>query len=409
MTSGSFGTIALTDIVVQREARQRRELKPAQIEELAASLRELGLINPIVITRENVLVAGERRTEAAKSLGWDRIAYQYADQVNHAELHLLELEENTKRVDLDWKDQCRAIEEYHKLRSELDPTWNNEKTAKALGTTAKSISEKVSVANALKTNPRVAAAPKFSVARNIDLRDKERKNSSILAGVRQAPEAPIYNLDFNEWAPTYSGPKFNFIHCDFPYGINMQRSDQGAGAKHGTYDDSPDVYWALLETLKGAMDNVVADSAHLMFWYSMEYYEETRRLLSDMGWRVDPFPLVWFKSDNVGILPDPNRGPRRVYETALFGHRGDRKVVKPAANAVAHPSERLDHMSVKPAGMLRHFFGMIVDENSAVLDPTCGSGSALRAAKSFNPYSLLGLEREPEFARRAAERFTEES
>jgi DNA modification methylase len=48
--------------------------------------------------------------------------------------------------------------------------------------------------------------------------------------------------------------------------------------------------------------------------------------------------------------------------------------------------------------MLRYFFGMLVDENTVLLDPTCGSGSSLRAAESLGARSILGLERNPEFA-----------
>ena len=55
-------------------------------------------------------------------------------------------------------------------------------------------------------------------------------------------------------------------------------------------------------------------------------------------------------------------------------------------------------MSEKPEPMLRHFFGMLVDENTVLLDPTCGSGSALRAANSLGARFVLGLERNAEFA-----------
>ena len=48
--------------------------------------------------------------------------------------------------------------------------------------------------------------------------------------------------------------------------------------------------------------------------------------------------------------------------------------------------------------MLRHFFRMIMSEHTMMLDPTCGSGSALRAAQSLMARRVLGLEVNPEFA-----------
>ena len=109
------------------------------------------------------------------------------------------------------------------------------------------------------------------------------------------------------------------------------------------------------------------------------------------------------KSDGAGILPDPERGPRQIYETCLLGSKGDRKIVRAVANAYHAPTVRDRHMSEKPEPMLRHFFGMLVDENTVILDPTCGSGSALRAAESLGAKYVLGLEMNEEWAQIARE------
>jgi ParB family transcriptional regulator, chromosome partitioning protein len=43
------------------------------VESLAASMATIGLLHPIVVTPEGVLVCGERRLRAAKLLGWETI------------------------------------------------------------------------------------------------------------------------------------------------------------------------------------------------------------------------------------------------------------------------------------------------------------------------------------------------
>jgi DNA modification methylase len=58
-------------------------------------------------------------------------------------------------------------------------------------------------------------------------------------------------------------------------------------------------------------------------------------------------------------------------------------------------------MSVKPEPVLRNFFRMFVDETTLMLDPTCGSGSSLRAAESLNARYTLGLEIDADFAKQA--------
>ena len=63
----------------------------------------------------------------------------------------------------------------------------------------------------------------------------------------------------------------------------------------------------------------------------MRYFEYTKLTLREQGWKIDPFPMIWTRSDNAGIVPDHNRGGRRTYETAFLCHRGDRPIVRPVA------------------------------------------------------------------------------
>ena len=415
MTSGTFHHVATDSIKIDRERRQRRDL--VAIEELAESINRLGLIHPIVITRGHELVAGERRFAACSRLGWTSIAAQYVDEVEPERLHAIELEENIKRRDITWQDQCRAVREYHDLRSSQKDGWTREDTADAIGLSRRQTSDMLTVADELnKGNRMIAEAPKFSTAEGIVRRAQERRDEQTLRNLKETisvnpdedapPPETILNVDFKRWVHSHAAPRFNFIHCDFPYGVGADTFNQGGAAAHGGYEDTKETWEALMETLAEATKKVLTPSAHLMFWFAMRkgdqrLYEPTARALERMGWDINPQPLIWMKSDGAGIIPDPQRGPRQIYETCLLGTRGDRKIVRAVSNAYAAPTVREQHMSEKPEPMLRHFFGMLVDENSVVLDPTCGSGSAVRAAESLGAKYVLGLEIDPEFCDRA--------
>lgn len=414
--SGEFATVPITSIFVNRAARQRKAL--TGIEELAASISEIGLIHPPVIERNGELRVGERRWTACKSLGWSHIPVQYVDDMNAAELSLLELEENLQRVDISWQEQCFAYQEYHALRVAQDPTWTLEQSADILGVDASAIAKRIAVADEIKAgNEAVAKADKFSVARGLTQRAAERKKASAIAAVTAAlpgtkpaaakPQVPLLHADFIEWSKTYSGPQINFLHCDFPYGISANLQKQGNNvALYGSYADGADVYYYLLDSLCDFVETHVADSAHIMFWFSMDYYQHTVDALTRMGFDINSFPLIWHKNDNTGLLPDPSRGPRRIYETALIGSRGDRKIVRAKSNLFSHPGkDKSIHMSEKPVPMLRYFFEMFVDEYSVVLDPTCGSGNALKAAQALRAASVLGLEKDANFYRNAVENY----
>lgn len=412
MTSGIFAAVSPDSIWVDRAKRQRKDL--VNIEELAASITANGLIHPPVIRRDGELIVGERRWTAIKSLGWTSMPVQYVEDLDEDELQAIEYEENVGRVDLPWQDQVMAVHNYHQHRLSRDPDWTISATAERLGAGVSTVFTKLGVAqNLIKGEKLVVEAPKYSVAKNVTQRIEQRKAASaadaVTTTITNKPverQVPILHADFHEWAVDYTGPRFNFIHCDFPYGVGIDKSDQSARMGHGEYKDSPDVYWELMERLSRSMTSVVSDSAHMMFWFSMDYYHETLEQLRQMGWKVLNSPLIWVKSDNTGILPDANRQPRRIYETAFFCSRGDRYIKTSVANAFLAPGrEKSIHMNEKPVAMLRHFFRMFVDDTSRVLDPTAGSGNALKAAAGLGASHVLGLERDLEFYTRAKEAY----
>jgi len=272
----------------------------------------------------------------------------------------------------------------------------------------------------------VLEAPKFSTARSFAWRRQERRVNSALREVRQQSfqvntpspaelagdeskeetlstrRGLIEVADFKTWSLEIPEVPYNLIHCDFPYGVKAGDTIGQSGAKsYGGYEDSKKIYFDLLDTLLTNQDRFIAGSAHLFFWFSMDYYQITKDKLEVGGWTVNLFPLIWFKTDNTGILPDAQRGPRRVYETAFLCTRGDRKIVRAVGNCAAAGVSKRYHMSEKPILVLQHFFRMLVDETTVMLDPTCGSGNAVKVAEELGADWSLGLEINPEYVEAA--------
>lgn len=77
----------------------RREAQPEHIEELAKSIAEVGLLNPVTIDRDYTLIAGLHRLEAAKSLGWVDIECTVST-LEGLQAELAEIDENFVRRDL---------------------------------------------------------------------------------------------------------------------------------------------------------------------------------------------------------------------------------------------------------------------------------------------------------------------
>ncbi|GHU48627.1 chromosome partitioning protein ParB [Spirochaetia bacterium] len=98
---------------IKRKKRIRMEL--GNIEQLAESMKKLGQISPIIISKSNVLIAGGRRLEAARRLGWQTINAVIADVTDPLALLEYEIEENTQRSPLSVDELAEASRRLYKL------------------------------------------------------------------------------------------------------------------------------------------------------------------------------------------------------------------------------------------------------------------------------------------------------
>lgn len=78
----------------------RREALPDAVRELADSISAVGLLNPITVDRDYILIAGLHRLEAAKLLGWEEIECNVSS-LEGLQAELAEIDENFVRADLE--------------------------------------------------------------------------------------------------------------------------------------------------------------------------------------------------------------------------------------------------------------------------------------------------------------------
>ena len=134
--------------------RQRQEL--GDIDDLAESMRHYGLIQPIIVSQDHRLIAGERRFRAAEKLGWQEIDIVYRETLTEDELHELELIENTKRLDMSWQERCLNIATIHRLKVQRNAlegeSWGYRETGELLGMFLGNINNCLVVAKELRQN-----------------------------------------------------------------------------------------------------------------------------------------------------------------------------------------------------------------------------------------------------------------
>ncbi|MFN2311272.1 MAG: ParB N-terminal domain-containing protein [Spirochaetia bacterium] len=102
------------DSIIMRK-RIRRDL--GDLSSLKQSLKQHGLMNPIVITGDNILIAGHRRFEAARQLGWNTITARVVDQHDDVSQIEMEIDENTQRKSLTTDELAEAYLRLEKLKN----------------------------------------------------------------------------------------------------------------------------------------------------------------------------------------------------------------------------------------------------------------------------------------------------
>ena len=105
------------DAVVVGE-RIRSDL--GELEPLMESLRRHGQFSPILVTRDSELIAGHRRLESTRRLGWSSIEAVVLDQATDETLLELEIEENVQRKQLSNEELAAAVARLERLRH---PWW----------------------------------------------------------------------------------------------------------------------------------------------------------------------------------------------------------------------------------------------------------------------------------------------
>jgi ParB family chromosome partitioning protein len=114
--------IASDSIIVQN--RIRRDV--GDIKGLMESLKKHGQLTPIIVTRNNELIAGFRRLEAAKRLGWKSIEAVILDRPSQQKKLEIEIEENVQRQDLSAEELAKGLLRLQKLKQPglLARIWN---------------------------------------------------------------------------------------------------------------------------------------------------------------------------------------------------------------------------------------------------------------------------------------------
>lgn len=140
-TAPATGVLEVSvDTIVANPRQPRTYFSPSELEDLIASIKEYGIIQPLVVTKSAKgyeLIAGERRLRSAKAAGLSKVPVVVRTASDQEKLELA-LIENIQRHDLSPVEEARA---YKALMDQFDMT--QEQAAKRLGKSRSAIANTV--------------------------------------------------------------------------------------------------------------------------------------------------------------------------------------------------------------------------------------------------------------------------
>lgn len=426
--------IKLSEIKYDDDERIRKELADSEssIDELGESLKTNGQINPVIIRSDGSLVAGRRRIEAARKIGWEVIRVDIWEELDPLKQKVIEFDENDKRKQLTWQEKAAAIAEIHRLYRlkaststvEEQPAaagpWTPADTARAIGKPPSTVSEYLSLATAL-GNERVANRPSYRGALDAFKRERElqlvrelaRRRAKGLGIVSESHAGGltggvIYNADCRTILETIAAETVDLVIMDPPWGIDFDKSAQWTKRWIATYDDSPNAVKSMLQKVFRQLYHILKPTCHLYTFFPIQEEQWWVDTLTAVGFIVRQRPLVWFKTGQPSIssvytsfLP--------CYETILWAYKpgsddSRRLFSNPIPEGFGYPRENGEyHENQKPVEMLAKMVASSAEPNEIVLDPFAGGGSTLAAAFAHGCY-YIGIEQDEANFKKCTER-----
>jgi site-specific DNA-methyltransferase (adenine-specific) len=422
--------IPRTNLAISK--RQRQEIPKATLVELKDSILESCLLHAPVAqaTAHNqfILVAGERRVRAIDLIAEEKKNFIFDKQeilpgfipvvlldeaINDIQRQEIELAENVVRVELPWQDRIAALAYIHNLRKEENPKQTIADTARAImaegprelagaqGGIAESTLlrnvRQATIINEHLDKPEIAKARNATEAFNLIVANEQRAFEAelIRRGRKRITTIEVRHGSLYDILPKLESGIFDTILADPPYGIGVDTGGfRARTVVHHNYDDSPDNARALISCILTEGFRVCKSRANLFIFCDIDLFAWIKEAAARAGW--DPFrtPITWIKSDVEGMAPWGREGFRRTVEWIFFARKGQKGLIHSPVDHLRHNRVRPDDREYgpeKPVPLIKELLAASTLPGDYVLDPCCGSGSTLVAARELN-MRALGIE-----------------
>lgn len=351
-------------------ANNARTHSDAQVAQIAASIKEFGFNNPVLISEDGTIIAGHGRLMAARKLGLTDVPCIKLSHLTPTQRKAYVIADNQLALNAGWNEELLTIE--------LDELLADNFALEVLGFDPDELKRLMSeneVTQGLTDEDQAPEVEDNPVTKLDDMwvLGKHR----LMCGDSTSVDA-VGSLMENRHA--------GLVFTDPPYGVNFQSNMSkrfDVLANDDKILDVAPVIWQFMQ------ENTAA-----FIWTSHHVYPEWRAQFSEFYKQT----IIWHKGG--GGMGDLTGQYALDYEIALFCTKGSPKfrgqrgmavwqVGKDAASSYVHPTQ-------KPTALAERAIADFSDKGNLVLDLFGGSGSTLIACEKTGRQARL-MELDPRY------------
>jgi site-specific DNA-methyltransferase (adenine-specific) len=415
--------IKIADIKIGK--RFRKEL--GELDDLATSMEEVGLIHPVIVDENNNLIAGRRRLAAAVKLGWEEIR---CDVVNIKAIVKAERDENVQRKSFTPTEMVaiveaiedRAVEQAKKrqlvgkgaddsggrgkkrnltsncgkVSKKREPT-SKSKAAAAVGVSANTLAKAQMVVAAAEEEPdkyreivdEMDKTGKIHAA-SVAVKKQKAAEAIAVAAVELPPNLQhlIYHADNMSMIEDGS---VDLICTDPPYNISRERIVEFIDRKDmsddfGEWDKyEQSTYIKLTRRWAREFYRILRDGGSVYVFCAEQYVSYFRESLIKAG----------FKFKNVLVWHITNPKPRPVHTSWIaacdkhtFNWTAHNEMHNLIETSICMGNERYDHPTQKPELLIEKLIEVSSNPGDLIADGFAGTGTVAAVAQKLDRASV---------------------
>ncbi len=390
------------------------------VSDLAADIRERGLIQPLAVMEpmegddKYRLLAGGRRYQATEEAGLDQIPVNiYPNTISELEIRGIELSENLCRKDLEWTEQIKLQQEIHRLYQSIHGTktssskvvqgegWGERDTANLLNRSQGAVHQDLQLAQALDATPEMfsdcknkhdASKVLKSVRENM-IKDELRNRATAQSGDSTYQHSQLANSfivgDFLKQVQQVPTGSINLVEFDPPYSIGLseikKQNEVVKDEKLRRYNEiKKQEYRPWIERALKECYRVMSEHSWLILWLAPEpWFETMYQTLIKVGFDTTRIVGIWTKGGS-GQNHHPDLYLTNSYEMFMYARKGRPAISKRGRsnefNFSPVPPQKKYHPTERPIELMMELLSTFGDEGDRVMVPCLGSGVTLIAA-----------------------------